>query len=176
MEKCFPNRYTDLAPRDSRLVLPFYDREKNIIGIQGRALMKSKMRYITTRRDKDVHLIYGLERHSSREKTYVVEGPIDSLFLPNCLAVASSDLKSITKKVCSDFIFCFDNEPRNTALVKLMRKVILGGYKICMWPSIIKEKDINLMVLSGLDVQKIIDDNTYQNFEAEIRLNEWKRC
>jgi len=35
----------------------------------------------------------GLDRVNIRQTTMVVEGPFDSLFLNNCLAVAQSDLR-----------------------------------------------------------------------------------
>ena len=148
---------------------------------QGRALMQTKMRYITARRDKKTSIVYGLERHDNTKRTYIVEGPIDSLFLPNCIAVASSDLVSVTKRMTKirEPIFCFDNEPRNKEIVKLMLKAIEAEYSLCIWPDRLKEKDINEMILSGMtsdEIKTIIDENICSGVTAEINLAEWRKC
>ena len=103
---------------------------------------------------------------------YVVEGPIDSLFLPNCLAVAGSDFQHIPSD--GTVVVC-DNEPRNAEIVKKMANLIEQNYDLVIWPSDIKEKDCNDMVLAGLDVKTIIDNNTFSGLEARMKLAAWKR-
>ena len=44
-----------------------------------------------------------------------------------------------------------------------------------MWPSNIKEKDINEMFLSGLAVQDIINQNTFSGLELKLKFNQWKK-
>ena len=53
------------------------------------------------------------------------------------------------------------------------------GYKICIWPETIKEKDINDMILEGKDsveIVSVINKNTFSGLQATASLNEWKRC
>jgi len=68
---------------------------------------------------------------------------------------------------------------RNKEIVKKIEKVIDQGYKVCIWPDNIEQKDINEMVLkqdlSGPMVQHIIDQNTYQGLSAKMRLQTWSR-
>jgi len=175
-------KYKDDA-HDHRIVLPFYDLEGNIVGAQGRSLSgDKKQRYVTAKRNDVEHIIFGLDRWNKFETTYIVEGPIDSLFIANSLAVATSDLYSIVERVTqldkTKTVFVFDNEPFSKEIGKLMMKVILHGYKICIWPKSLKEKDINDMILSGLTVEEIlsiIDSNTRSNLDAELEFTYWKR-
>jgi len=181
IEEFFPGRYKDLPKNEPRIVLFFLDKNNNLMGIQGRALLDTKQRYMTAKKSNEVQLVYGLEEHDINKKTYIVEGPIDSLFLPNCLAVATSSLLSIEDRIgtLSNCVYVFDNEKRNSEIIRLMEEVIEAGKDMCIWPDKIKEKDINEMIISGLtseEIKDIIDQNVYNGFEAEIRLNEWKRC
>lgn len=177
----FPGRYQNLPENDQRIVLLFKDKEDNIVGAQGRALFQTKMRYVTARANDGVRLVYGIESHNRAQRTYVVEGPFDSLFLPNALAVATSDLLGIESRMgqISKAVFVFDNEPRNKQIVELMNKAIELNKTVCIWPDSIKEKDINDMILSGKtkeEVQKIIDDNLVSGIEAQLKFNMWKKC
>ena len=103
------------------------------------------------------------------------EGPIDSMFLPNCLAVAGGDLQSIKfdKEQC---ILVFDNEPRNKEIIKKMRSMGELGYKVCVWPETIKEKDINDMVLNQIpDIIDVINNNTMQGLSLNLAINNWSK-
>ena len=90
-------KYDRLREGDHRLVIPFFDQNGKLIAAQGRALgsHENSMRYITVKVHEDSQKIYGLDRWNPDKPTYIVEGPIDSMFLPNCLAVAGGDLQSI---------------------------------------------------------------------------------
>ena len=45
---------------------------------------RTSARYITVKADKSIdRLWYGLWRTDPKKKVYVVEGPLDSLFIPN---------------------------------------------------------------------------------------------
>jgi Zn ribbon nucleic-acid-binding protein len=164
---------------EPRLIIPFYDTTGRVFAVQGRSFDKTDaLRYITIK-DKTYSgpKIYGLERYEPSMKGYIVEGPLDSLFIPNTIASAGSDLATITNKEINteNMVFVFDNEPRNPELCKQILKCINKGNKICIWPSSITKKDINDMVLVGLNPHTIIDSNTYNGLEALIRFNEWKK-
>ena len=110
---------------DQRLVIPFYDSKKNLIAIQGRALGKSELRYITIKLNDDFDKVFGLDRINQDEMIYVVEGPIDSMFLENAVATADANLESITKLFDkSQVTLVFDNEPRNKQIVEKINLTI----------------------------------------------------
>jgi len=169
----------NLIDNDQRLVIPFYDKDDNLIAIQGRALGESKMRYITVKIQDDNRKFFGIDKIDEEELIYVVEGPIDSLFLNNAVATADSNLLSVTELYDkSKVVLVFDNEPRNKEIVKLMEKAVDEHYNIVIWPEMITCKDINEMILDGLtdeDVQDIIESNTFVNLRAKMELINWKK-
>ena len=71
-----------------------------------------------------------------------------------------------------------DNEPRNNEVVKQVKAYIDDNFKVVIWPSDIKEKDINEMILSGKterDIKDIIARNTFNGLLARTKLSEWKK-
>jgi len=178
----FPHRYSNLIPNEHRLVLPFYDFDSNLVGIQGRSFdSHSKLRYITVRANDEVRLVFGLDRVKLNELVYVVEGPIDSLFLSNCLAVACADLLAIEQRIgkIHDVVFIHDNEPRNKEICREMLDTIQANKKICIWPSSIKQKDINDMIVSGMHIEElvnVINNNTFDGMTAQLKFLEWRKC
>ena len=155
-----------------RLVIPFYDEEGKVFAAQGRAFGKEQPKYLTVKFD-DKPKIFGLDRVDFTERVYVVEGPIDSLFLNNCLAVAGSDFRDLPP--CETTII-MDNEPRSKEIVNKMEKLINNNYELVIWPDSISQKDINDMVLAGQqDIQTTINNNTFSGLEATVKLSAWKR-
>lgn len=177
IDETFPEHNKKLIEGESRLILPFFD-EKNILqGVQGRALDESKIRYITIRANEDMKKVFGLNRIDFTKPIYVVEGPIDSLFLENSIATMDASLYRVLEIVGNyDYVFVSDNEPRNKEILKAMRRNIESGKKVCIWPSNIEAKDINDMVLSGLNPQKIIDEHTYQGLKAKLEFEMWRKA
>jgi transcription elongation factor Elf1 len=164
---------------DKRIVIPFYDKEKNLIAIQGRALGESKLRYITLKLHDDNKKIYGLDRINEESMVYVTEGPIDSMFLENAVATADSNLESITDCVDkSKVVLVFDNEPRNKEIVSKINSAIENHFNVVIWPEFIDSKDINDMVLDGFspdEIQDIISKNTFVNLRAKMEFVNWKK-
>jgi len=161
---------------DPRLVFPFKDRQGNLVGVTGRALNDSQLRYLTLRFDDDKPFIFGLHKVDFNKPLYVVEGPIDSLFLDNCIAVAGSDFTKITDEIpLTNTTVVFDNEPRNAEIVKKMTAIAKLGYKVCVWPDIVKEKDINDMVLSGVNPLDVINKNTLQGLKLQLAIQTWSK-
>lgn len=66
----------------------------------------------------DVPLIYNIQNVDKTKTIYVTEGPIDSLFLPNSIAVGGSDFKKIDDGIKDNSIIIYDNEPRNEEILK----------------------------------------------------------
>ncbi len=164
--------------KEPRLIIPIYDRNSKVIGVQGRTLSSptSVGKYITLRVD-DTPMCYGMDKIKTNEDILLVEGPIDSLFLPNSLACLGStnfidfeekfSLKNITHIV--------DNEPRNKAIVSVVEQLIKSNKKICIWSEENKFKDINEMVLNGIDVCGTIRSNTYQGLSSMVHFNKWRK-
>ena len=169
----------ELHKEDRRLVIPFYDAEKNLIAIQGRALGESKLRYITIKLHEDNHKFFGLDRIDQDKMIYVVEGPIDSMFIENAVATADSNLESITSIYDkSKITLVFDNEPRNKEIIKKIDEAIEKHYNVVIWPEMIESKDINDMVLEGFspdEIQDIISKNTFVNLRAKAEFIRWKK-
>jgi hypothetical protein len=168
-----------LHKNDPRLVIPFYDQEKNLVAIQGRALGESKLRYITIKLHDDNHKVFGADRIDEDKTIYVVEGPIDSLFLDNAVATADSNLESITSIYDkSKVVLVFDNEPRNKEIIKKIDDAIEKHYHVVIWPEMIESKDINDMILDGFspdEIQDIISKYTFVNLRAKAELVNWKK-
>lgn len=171
------NQYKDLQKDDPRIVIPFYNEKNELIALQGRSLdKKSKLRYITIK-IKDVTKIYGLERWNKNELTYIVEGPVDSLFLPNSLAMAGSDISFEFDK--DKTVFVFDNEKRNKEIVKKMYDTLDKGYKIVIWPDDNPFKDINDMIIGRKytkeELLDVLNKNTFDKSKGLLKLTLWKK-
>ena len=168
-----------LKEDDPRLVIPFYDADKNLIAFQGRSLGQSKLRYITVKLHDDNSKVFGLDRINQEETIYVVEGPIDSMFLENAVATADSNLSSISKLFDKNkVVLVYDNEPRNVDICKQIDKCIEEHYNVVIWPEYIEEKDINDMILTGFspdEIQEIISNNTFVNLRAKMEFVNWKK-
>ena len=173
-----------LHEKDKRLVIPFYDKEKNLIAIQGRSLGESKLRYITLKLHDDNKKVFGLDRldldpEDEEQKIYVFEGPIDSMFITNAVATADSNLESITDTLDkSKVVLVFDNEPRNKEIVSKLEHAIDNHFNVVIWPEMIQSKDINDMILDGFspdEIEDFISKNTFLNLRAKMEFVNWKK-
>lgn len=174
-------KYRDkVVGTEPRLVLPFYNRQSKLVGITCRALGDEKLRYVAIRIDETHPMIYNLDRVDTSKTVYCTEGPIDSLFLPNAIAVGSTDLKKIQSVVPKqNAVLIFDNQPRNKEVLKIMRAAAQNGWNMVIWPEAIQQKDINEMVMSGMspeEVLTVINKNTDSGLSLRLRLNSWSKC
>ena len=159
---------------ESRIIIPMYDTERNLIGFQGRSLIPNSVKYITIMLNEEAPKVYGLDKINSKETIYVVEGPFDSTFVKNSIAMCGSD-SSLACLEGSSIVYVYDNEPRNKEIVERIDKCITRGEQVIIWPTIIADKDINDMVLSGHDIMSVLKSNTYSGLEAQIKFNNWKK-
>ena len=169
-KQTFDSTYMD----EPRIIIPMYDREKNLIGFQGRSLTHNSVKYITVMLNDDSPKLYGLESIDEEKPIYIVEGPFDSTFVENSVAMCGSDV-DIRSFGWGDHIWVLDNEPRNREIVNRIAKLIDRGEKVVIWGNNIVEKDINDMVLGGHDVMSMLKSNTYSGLEAKIKFNTWKK-
>ena len=167
---------------DARLIIPFYDEDNQLIAVSGRALESSsyKLRYVTLRtNDSEDKLIYGMDRVNLNNRVYLVEGPIDSLFLNNCVASGDANLGLTVKNIHAKKVtLVFDNEPRNKEVCKLIEKAIKSEHDVVIWPDDMEGKDINEMILNGFssgEIQEIIDSNTFYGLQAIAKFTFWKK-
>jgi hypothetical protein len=167
---------------DKRLVIPFYDTYGALIAVSGRALetADNKLRYVTMRTNESENkLIYGMDKVNLLEKVILVEGPIDSLFLNNCVASGDANLALTAKSISAGkIVLVFDNEPRNKEVVKMIQDAIKLDHDVVIWPDTMTVKDINEMIMGGLspdEIHSIISSNTVSGLEAQLKFNFWKK-
>ena len=165
--------FDNVSKDESRIIIPLF-YQNILVGFQGRALGPSKVKYITIMLTDDAPKIYGLDKVQKNKSVYITEGPFDSTFISNSIALCGSD-GDVDKWGISNPVWIYDNEPRNREILSRISRVIEMGQKVVIWPSTIKEKDINDMVLSGLDVQSVIESNTYSGLEAKLKFTTWKK-
>jgi transcription elongation factor Elf1 len=167
---------------DARLIIPYYDQYNELIAVSGRALVTSDktLRYVTIRtKESDDKLIYGMDRVDLTKDVYIVEGPLDSLFIDNCVASGDANLTLVAKSISAGKkILIFDNEPRNKEVMKLMSNAIKSDQYVVIWPDNIIGKDINEMIMNGktpTEIQSIISSNTFKGLEAQAKFTFWKK-
>ena len=176
-----PNHGKEITA-DARLVIPFHDKYNTLIGVSGRALENSdyKLRYVTLRTNESQDkLIYGMDKVNTNELVKIVEGPLDSMFLTNCVGSGDSALIQTAKLIdAENKVLIFDNEPRNKEIVKLMEDAIKLGYNVVIWPDTMEQKDINEMVMAGFspdEIERIISSNTFTGLRAQMKFISWKK-
>jgi len=166
--------FDTLRQDSARIIIPLRDKDGTMFGFQGRSLApKAKIRYITIMLDDSMPKVYGLDRVDPTKEVYVTEGPFDSHFINNAIAMCGSDVNLSSYDY--RFVYTYDNEPRSREIVNKITSTIKAGHKVVIFPKSIKEKDLNDMALAGHDVQSLVESNTYSGLEATLKLNEWKR-
>jgi len=177
----------DIPYGDERLVLPFFDKNGVLIGLTCRALnKKSNLRYLMVKL-QDTTQVFGMDKVDPTKTIYVVEGPIDSLFLPNCIAVSGTafgKVDSVLKdlNIASDqVVLIIDNQPRNKEVTTIQSRLIDLGYSMVIWDvDNSLGKDINDLIIVGgfslREVHQIIKRCISRGLDARMRFNQWKKC
>lgn len=161
-----------------RIVFPLIDKDGKVGGVNARALDDNSLRYIVIKFRSDAPKVFGLEQVDFTQKYYVVEGPIDSLFLPNSIAVAGTNFDQSVLENRENAMIVVDNQPRNKEVVRQTRQLIDQGFNCCIWPEGIDGKDINQLVIDGMSVDQVkqmIDQNTYKGLLAQLHFNRWRK-
>ena len=165
--------FDDEKHDEERIIIPLY-YEKNLIGLQGRSIKPNPVKYITVMLDDDAPKIYGLDNIRRDAPVYITEGPFDSTFIRNAIAMCGADA-NVDRWGISNRVWIYDNEPRNREIVNRISKTIDSGDSVVIWPEGIDDKDIKDMVMSGLDVQSVIESNTYSGLQAKLKFTTWKK-
>jgi hypothetical protein len=161
---------------EPRLVIPFIDKNGILIGFTGRSFKKNGLRYLTIMLDESKPKIFGLNTVDFTRPYYIVEGPIDSLFIDNAIATGDAGGSDLALENTENAIYVFDNEPRNKQICDRMEKLLDKGYKLCIWPTNLVDKDINDMILSNLNPKAIIEKNIYSGLVGKLQLSHWRKC
>ena len=168
-----PGTFHEISKDEGRIIIPFKDSEGNVFGFQGRSLHSTGIRYITILLQEGQPKIFGLDTLDHDSIAYITEGPLDSLLLNNGLAMAGADV-SLPSSVLHP-VYVYDNEPRNKAITDKVEDRINKGDSVVIWPSEVKEKDINDMYLAGHDVQKLVSENTTKGLPALMKFKQWRK-
>ena len=166
-------KFDNIEYDEPRIIIPLI-YENQVIGIQGRSRGPNSVKYITIMFDEEAPKVYGLDSINRKFPVYVVEGPFDSNFVSNSVALCGSDGDLKCLETC-DLIYVYDNEPRNKEIVRRIEGCIRNDKSVVIWPNNIKEKDINDMVLAGHDVMDVLKSSTYSGLEANLKFTTWKR-
>jgi len=165
--------FDDVSYDEPRIIIPLFYKN-TLVGFQGRSLGPSKVKYITVMINDDAPKIYGLDNIRRDAPVFVTEGPIDSTFLRNSIAMCGAD-GDVGKWGVSTPVWVYDNEPRSKEITTRISNTIDRGESVVIFPSNIHEKDLNDMVLAGHDVQSIVESNIYKGLEATLKFTTWKR-
>ena len=168
-----PGAFEDTKTDEARIIIPLHYKHR-LVGIQGRAMGYNPVKYITVMFDDNAPKLYGLDNIRKDSPVYITEGPFDSTFVRNAIAMCGADA-DVDRWGISNPVWIYDNEPRNREITNRISKTIDSGQSVVIWPNNIDDKDINDMVMSGLDVQSVIESNTYSGLEAKLKFNTWKK-
>lgn len=166
-----------IRTEEPRLAIPFVNENGKLTALSLRGMRGEALRYILIKIDEDAPTVYGLDSVDKTQPVTVVEGPLDSLFIENSIACAGTSFNKIEELGLDkdNTRIVFDNQPKNTEVCKLVEKYVDMGYKVVIWPETIGEKDINDMAIAGVNVQDIIDSNTYQGLSARMKFTSWRK-
>lgn len=175
-----PEKFNLELPDSPRLIIPFLSSNNRLIGFQGRDLVNSDAKYLTIMLDHNYPKIFGLNRFKTNERAYLLEGPFDSMFLPNSLAFCGLDFDKMAEFVTpKSSTLILDNEPHSSYVVSHMKTAIEKGYSLFFWPQSIKEKDINEYICAGhseQDVLNLVKFYTKSGLSALAELSKWRKC
>lgn len=164
---------------EHRLVIPIRNREGKIESFQGRALKKSNVKYMTIKADENASKIYGHDTvDESLDYVLILEGPIDSLFLDNAMAITGGSLNLDVVPYKDKRIWVLDSECRHPDTIKRMEKLIDAGETVCFWDAAPwKSKDINDMVAKEgadpKDITEYILNNSESGLMAKLRMSKF---
>ncbi len=162
----------------NRLIIPFFGENNKVECYQTRALTeKQSPRYLTKQGDKTIFNISNID--SSIPYVFIFEGPIDSMFVKNGLAMASLAPTQKQQRILQNLIgyeqiYVFDNDKNNSQTTKRILKHVREGKRIFIWPKeISKFKDFNEMCCQlQLDEipWKFIAKNSTMGVDAEVKI------
>ena len=165
---------------DERIIIPFRDDEGTLIGVTGRSMGNSNLRYVTIRTKVDKPLVYVLNRLDYMRQIYVVEGQFHSMFIDNCIAPGGTDFNRAVKYLPKERVtLILDNQPRNKQVVKKIEYFCRYNFSMVIFPSTWNYKDINDAVVNGVspsEIMQLLNTSTHQNLSLRLAIRDWKKC
>jgi hypothetical protein len=161
----------------NRLIIPFYNESKKITCYQSRSLNNEMPKYLTKYGEKEVFGINNVD--VSIPYVFVFEGPIDSMFVKNGIAIASlspteKQITQINSLIGFEIIYVFDNDKGNKQVARKIKKCIQDGKNIFIWPNEMKPfKDFNEVCVK-LNMNEIswnfVVKNSFKGPAASLKL------
>lgn len=161
----------------NRLVIPFIGANNKIVSYQTRALTPNQFpKYLTKFGEKELFNFYNIT--SDVPYVFVFEGPIDSMFVKNGVAMAAlapteKQLQQLNSLIGYQTIYVFDNDKENKHVKRKVEKYIKEGKTVFVWPSQFQKfKDFNEICCSlNLDEipWKFVVKNSASNEEALLK-------
>lgn len=165
--------------KEPRIVIPIFDSNGEISAMQGRALRSTeKLRYITIKSSEDANKVFGLERADGNRPVYYFEGPIDSVFINNAIAIVGGVMSLDEAPFKEKRVWVLDNEPRSKDTCKRILKLIEAGEKVVLWDKCRwSSKDINDFILKDgatvKEIEQYLSQNTVSGLAAKMRFGNW---
>ncbi|AUO78731.1 DNA primase [Klebsiella phage PhiKpNIH-6] len=175
-----PGTYKD-EKSEPRLVIPIFNARGDIESFQGRALRKdAPQKYITIKAHEHATKIYGLDTVDESRLVWVMEGPIDSLFVPNAIAITGGSMDLNTVPFKENRAWIMDNEPRHEDTIKRMKRLVEAGERVVFWDNAPwASKDINDMIkdegATPEEILKYLNTNIASGLMAKMRLSRYAK-
>jgi DNA primase len=161
----------------NRLVIPFISDNGKTNCYQTRALTENQFpKYLTKFGEKEMFGINNINEEIPY--VFIFEGPIDSMFVKNGVAMASlapteHQLQQLTNLIGYEQIWVFDNDKNNKQTSRKIEKYIKEGKKIFVWPKEFQKfKDFNEICCS-LELDEIpwnfVVKNSAAGQEAQLK-------
>jgi len=156
------------------LIIPYYLHDKRCEVFQIRFFDPNRMpKYLTFKLKEESIKVFNLDFVDPTIPVFVLEGPIDSMYVENAIAMGGSDMAVVP---VPDPVFVYDNEPRANIINRKMRKTIDKGHKIVMLPERY-DNDINDMVIAGeTGITELLKKYTFQGLKAKAKYSTWRKC
>lgn len=169
-----PDASERLPDNEERVLIPFINSDGYVEMVQGRAIKDGGLKYISIKANDEITKIYGQYELDRSKTVYCVEGPIDSIFVDNCIATCDANLTRADADV-----YIWDNQPRNKDIIKYMESAINSGKSLVIWPTSPNQKqDINDIIKSGFtkeQLMNLIKKNTYSGLNAKLKFTQWRK-
>jgi len=161
----------------NRLVIPFYDKDNQLVCYQSRSLLSSQFpKYLTKEGEK---CLFGEDKiDPTIPYIFIFEGPIDAMFVRNAVAMAGTDASTkqqqlLNNSIGYEKIFVYDNDKGNTSLTKKIKNKLKNKQKVFVWPEKFNRfKDIN-EVCCHLKLDefswKFIVENSFSETEGLVK-------
>lgn len=170
-----PELFKHVWKDHSRIVIPWFNFDGKCFAYSARSINGEEPKYYKIKLNKKDNSYFGMERVNLNQTVYVVEGPVDSLLLPNAIAVGNANIGEYHNP---NAIYIPDKDIRNKEILKIVEKLIKSNHRVCMMPDTVKGKDINEYLDNGLnpkELLKVIHDNTFQGLGALLTFSRWKK-